>query len=109
MSTTCTPKTIVVEGINYVPESTEGESVRIVILQRGWVFVGFYSQDGDSCKLRNAQNIRVWGTTKGLGEIAGGGPTATTKLDPCGVVEFHRLTEICNVACDKGKWECLGK
>lgn len=40
--------------------------VRIVILQRGWVMVGRYSQNGDECSLTDCSTIRAWGTTKGL-------------------------------------------
>ena len=82
----------------------EKEDVRIVILQRGWVMVGNYSKDGEQCFLRNASVLRWWGTTRGLGEIAVGGPTAKTKLDPCGEVEFHVLTTIAIMRCDAEKW-----
>lgn len=79
--------------------------VRIVVLQRGWVMVGRYVRDGDNCRLYNASVIRNWGTTKGLGELALEGPKVSTKLDPTnGLVEFHRLTEICTVMCEEGKW-----
>jgi hypothetical protein len=69
---------------------------RIVILQRGWVMVGKYWQSGDECKLENAQVIRVWGTTKGLGELRNG-PTEKTILDPVGTVNFHILTVIASI------------
>jgi len=81
---------------------------RIVILQRGWVFVGMYHQDGHQCKLTKCQNIRNWGTTKGLGEIAKNGPTSDTKLDPTSDVEFHALTVIATIKCNEDKWKsCL--
>ena len=95
---------------NYNPKQVQQETktvkqdIRIVVLQRGWVFVGVYSQKGMACKLENAKCIRTWGTTLGLGEIALGGPTQTTKLDPHGTVEFHKLTTICTVRCEVSKW-----
>lgn len=78
--------------------------VRICILQRGWVFVGEFSKVGDQCFLRKASNVRVWGTTKGLGELAEGGPLSGTKLDPVPDVQFHELTLIASVKCRGEKW-----
>lgn len=78
--------------------------VRVVVLQRGWVVVGVYTRDGLNCKLEKASVIRKWGTTKGLGELRGG-PTRDTVLDPCGTVEFHRLTEVLSMVCDSEKWK----
>jgi len=103
------PKTIHIDNIEYVrkdavmPE-TSGE-IRIVILQRGFVFVGQWSQDGSRCTLKNAACIRKWGTTKGLGEIALGGPTAKTVLDPCPPVTFHELTIVATIDCVEAKWK----
>ncbi len=81
--------------------------VRICILQRGWVVVGKYSQIGSECKLTDANVIRTWGTTKGLGEIASNGPTTSTKLDPCPDVYFHELVGVFQMKCEDSKW--LGK
>lgn len=78
--------------------------IRIVILQRGWVFVGRYSQVGPDCKLEDAHVVRVWGTTKGLGEIAYGGPTQNTKLDPTPTVYFHELTVVASIECNAHAW-----
>ena len=47
--------------------------VRIIVLQRGWVAVGRFYQDGSACRLECAQIIRRWGTTRGLGELAAQG------------------------------------
>ena len=55
----------------------------IVVLDRGFVYVGKVTVDGDWCMIENARNIRVWGTTKGLGELVNG-PTPNTKLDAVG-------------------------
>lgn len=84
-----------------------GEDVKIVILQRGWVMVGRYSKNGSECTLERASVIRVWGTTRGLGEIAGGGPTKKTALDPAGTVRFHELTVIATIDCEASKWTGL--
>ena len=101
---------IVVDGKTYVPKDSikeqefEGD-VKIVILQRGWVMVGKLEQDENKCKLHNASVIRIWGTTQGIGEIAKGGPTSSTRLDKCyGVVEFDALTVIATIACSEEKW-----
>lgn len=61
---------------------------RIVVLQAGWVFIGIYNPAvGDKpAHLTDAKNIRKWGTTAGLGEIALRGPTKETVFDPCGIV-----------------------
>ncbi len=79
--------------------------IRIVILQRGWVYVGRFEKTSTGlCRLHNSSNIRVWGTTKGLQELVHG-PTSATKLDKCeGVVEFDWLTVVHTIAVDAKKW-----
>ena len=77
---------------------------RIVVLQRGWVAVGDYSQDGHQCRLDNASIIRRWGTTAGLGELAATGPTDKTILDPAGTLRFHELAVITTFDTDAAKW-----
>lgn len=79
--------------------------IRIVVLQRGWVVVGRYSQKGSECVLTKASVIRNWGTTKGLGELVANGPTSSTKLDPCnGEISFNRLTVVVDMNCDEAIW-----
>ena len=97
---------VVINGVEYQPVNNIGNDVRIVILQRGWVMVGYYSREGSRCKLSKASVIRNWGTTKGLGEISADGPTAATKLEPTnGLVEFHELTEIGTIQASELKWK----
>lgn len=95
---------IVVNGVKYVRETDRSDDIRIVILHRGNIVVGRYSRDGDDVTVRNASVIRIWGTTKGLGEIAAGGPTSKTILDPCGVVRCHVLAVIATIDCEAEKW-----
>lgn len=77
---------------------------QVVILQRGWVFVGDLTREDNECTLENASTIRNWGTTKGLGEIADGGPTSSTKLDPSPTVRFNWLTVIGIIECNQKNW-----
>ena len=101
---------IVIEGKTYVPKGSNVEytgEAKIVVLQRGWVYVGILEKDGNLCRLHKAHNIRTWGTTKGLPELVHG-PTANTKLDKCeGVVEFDWLTVIHTITVNKEKWNAL--
>ena len=57
----------------------------IAVLDRGFVYVGDVRIDGDFLYLTNAQNIRVWGTKQGLGELRNG-KLPDTRLDPVGEI-----------------------
>ena len=77
----------------------------ILILQRGWVVVGKLYKNGPYFTLENASVIRIWGTTKGIGEIAENGPTEKTILDKCGIVKAHELTLVAMIECNQKKWK----
>lgn len=79
--------------------------IKIAILQRGWVFIGRFERKKNDCKLTNAFNIRRWGTTRGLGEIAKNGVNCNTVLDPAGTIEFDYLTVVALISCSQEKWE----
>ena len=81
-----------------------GSLVKIVMLQRGWVYIGKFSQAGNKCTLTDASSVRYWGTTKGLGELANDGPTDKTKLDKAGMVTFHELTVVGIIDCVDSVW-----
>ena len=102
------PETIKIDDVEYVRKGVEQDvkgDLKIVILQRGWVMVGKLERNGSDCVLHNASVIRQWGTTKGLGEIAFGGPTSKTVLDKCyGEVQFDYLTVISCIACKEASW-----
>lgn len=82
------------------------ESIKIVVLQRGWVVVGRYQRIGDEIRVRNASVVQVWGTTKGLGEICAG-PTGKTVLDKCGDVRCPYLGVVATMDCDQESWRPL--
>lgn len=57
----------------------------IVVLDRGFVYVGDVTLDGEFLRITKCRNIRYWGTKNGLGELRNG-PLAETKLDEVGEV-----------------------
>jgi hypothetical protein len=77
----------------------------IVVLDRGFVYVGDTEVEGDTLVIADAKNIRYWGTTRGLGELALGGPTAKTQLDPVGSIRAPMRAVIHQIATDKAKWQ----
>ncbi len=105
-------KEVEINGILYVPKGTESPiehigDIKIVILQRGWVYVGRFERTGNDCKLHNASCIRKWGTTKGLQELVNG-VTKDTILDKCeGVVEFDWLTVVHTITVNQNKWKLV--
>ena len=109
-------KTIEVNGEKYVSEAdykkvTKGIAVptkkQIIILQRGWVVVGDYSinKEKDECTLTNAQVIRKWGTSNGLGQLAQTGKLADTILEIASDMHFHPLTVVARIDVNEANWK----
>lgn len=99
---------ITIDGVEYAPVGTVNladSPVRIVIAQRGWVFVGRYREEGERVILENAKVIRKWGTPgQGLGALCTG-PKADTVLDHAGHVELHILGVVFSLACEEDAWD----
>jgi hypothetical protein len=84
-------------------------TIRIVVAQRGWVFVGDVNREEHEIVITRAKNIRRWGTKRGLAELSAG-PTSATELDDGGTVRLHPLQIVLTIDCDAKKWEKhLGK
>lgn len=79
--------------------------MNIIVLQKGWVVVGCLKKEGVEYSLSDGAVIRIWGTKKGLGELAENGPTSDTKLDPIPESKFHELTYVIRIKCDESKWK----
>ena len=62
------------------------DGFRIVVLDNGFIYVGNLSIHDGIVTIADAKNIRQWGTSHGLGELALKGPTKNTVLDNVGVV-----------------------
>ena len=103
-------KTIEINGETYVAkkdikENQKATKKQIVILNRGWVVIGEYSEKGDECTLTNASVIRKWGTTNGLGELAEKGKLTDTVLDSCPNVHFHKMTMVARMDVNETAWQ----
>lgn len=66
---------------------SEAHNKILLVISGGWVLVADVplSTEGPAFWVANAQVIRRWGTSKGLGELAAG-PLKETVLDPLGDV-----------------------
>ena len=84
-------------------QNIRNHGLQIVVLDRGFVYIGHVTTDGEWCHIAGAWNIRRWGTTRGLGEL-GGGPTDDTRLDRVGDVRvpFHALQHL--IAVEVSSW-----
>ena len=79
--------------------TNSGSTHQIVICQRGFVFAGDVRKSGADLVIENAVNIRKWGTTKGLGELAEEGTLPDTKTDEAGTVRVHELAVVARLDC----------
>lgn len=81
----------------------------IVVLDRGWVYVGDVTREDDFLRIDNAWNIRRWGTSKGLGELAHEGPKRNTQMDPAGIVRAPLRAVIALLDCSPAVWASATK
>lgn len=79
-------------------------ATQIVVLDRGWVFVGDVERGPDDLVIRKASCIRRWGTANGLGELAEKGPRRETKLDPAGTVRAPAKALIFTLDTEAALW-----
>lgn len=92
------PQTITIDAVKYVREdsltpATIGQK-RIIIADRGWVFVGDCEDHEDgTVTIRNCKNIRKWGTDAGLGQLTNG-PRSGTVADSYGTVKTLPIAQI---------------
>ena len=80
------------------------EGFAVVVLDRGFVYVGDVECGSEWCVISNARDIRVWGTTDGLGELVLNGPTENTRLDAIGTVRAPMRAVISVIESEASKW-----
>ena len=85
-------------------KKTVSKGFAIVVVDRGWVYVGEVEHDGEWCAITEARNVRRWGTTSGLGQLAKSGPTDETRLDDYGTVHVPAHAVIALIDADRTKW-----
>ena len=78
--------------------------VQIVIAPRGWVFVGYTHETEKHLVIERANVIRVWGTTKGIGELING-PLKDTKLDSCGTTRIPLGAVLAQIDVEEKAWQ----
>jgi hypothetical protein len=83
-----------------------GESTRrIVVFPYGFIYVGNVRRFSGRIVITQAQNVRVWKETKGLGYLALSGPTkAKATLDPCGDIEADEAAVIFCMKVEEAAW-----
>jgi hypothetical protein len=106
------PETITIDDVKYVRADSvddakkyEGD-IKIIVADRGFVYIGFAEELDDYIRLTNASNLRVWGTTKGLGELVNG-PLSKTKLDKVGSIRIPNRAVISIIDVEQSKWKLL--
>ena len=101
------PEVIKIDEVEYVRlDSAEGfkGDIKIAVLDRGFVYVGHAELSADWLTITRAQNIRVWGTSKGLGELRNG-PLSNTKLDNVGTVKVPVRALISLIDVEQKAWK----
>jgi hypothetical protein len=67
------------------------KTLKIFIIDNGFIYIGYgerYTDEllGDCLIIRTAHNVRRWGTTKNIGQLAVEGKQSETVLDYTGAV-----------------------
>jgi len=103
------PKTISIDGTDYIradSQPTVTGDIQIVVADRSWNFIGRTTHNGDgSITIKNAQVIRRWGTSKGLGQLALEGKQSNTVLDDSGTVTIPAHAVVAVFDTDASKWQ----
>lgn len=100
LSSYLTPIDTPMESKMHLPTPT----LKIAVLNRGFVYVGQCHTEDGCLVITNAQNVRRWGTTAGLGELAAKGPQVNTKLDMAGTIRAPMHSVIHMIDCDSAAW-----
>lgn len=77
---------------------------QIAVVNNGFVYVGEVLKDGDYYIILKCKNVRLFGTTKGLGQLAFEGPQKETTLDDCPTVMVPE-NQLCHMIECSSVWK----
>ena len=83
---------------------TGGGSYAIAVFECECAYAGRVEYDGDILVIRDASQIRDWGTLLELCQLAREGPDARTKLDPPGTLRAQLKSLISILDTDESLW-----
>lgn len=88
------------------PNTVYNDGFQIAVLDRGFVYIGDVCHiPGEGIIITNAWNLRRWGTTAGLGQLALHGPTPQTEMDPVGTVTVMQHAVLHFVSTARDCWK----
>ncbi len=93
---------VVIDGVKY--RAVKNGNIKIVVLERGFVYVGYVEETDTKIIITNARCLIRWGTKNHLGELAEG-PSENTKLgDPC--IVMARLEQVIHtIEVNQDEWK----
>ena len=91
---------VMIDGVRYV-RADEAGPIKMVVLDRGFVYVGRYKRTDEEVEISDARCVIRWGTKNHLGELINGPLDNTTLGDAC-VVRTHidRVNHVIEVSQD---------
>jgi hypothetical protein len=87
------------------PPPDEDYGWNVVVLDRGFVYVGEVLRKGDMYVMPSGRNIRYWGTDKGLHQLVTSGPTEKSKVDAPAFVRIPARAVISLHETDGALWK----
>jgi hypothetical protein len=93
---------IVVNGVKYVPAEYCGP-IKIVVIERGFVYVGHVANGEKDVIIRNARSVIRWGSSQHLGELVNG-PLENTKMGAACTVRVRESQIIHMIEVDQNAW-----
>ena len=97
--------TQIVEAVRDLVCDTPQGDRRIVVLDKGFIFIGNLSpmSDSNTYTLTHCQNVRKWGRN-GFGGLCRGASFAQATLDDAKPIKFHRSAMVLTVPISD-EWE----
>ena len=95
---------VTIDGVEFQPVTAVDQRPAIVVCDRGFVLAGLVSLADSYWTIQNCVNLRRWGTTKGLGQLATSGPTDNTVMDPQPVTRVHELQVVQIIDIEAASW-----